>query len=207
MPKRNAIKQYGAQQYYHCYNRGVDKTDLFRDVDDYGYFLSLFARHLSLQPRQDKTRRQYPHYAEQVELVAYCLLPNHYHLLLYLKEPSGIEKLMRSVMTAYSRYANVKYNRTGTLFEGGFLGSRINSDAYLWHISRYIHMNSLDIHMDPLTYAFSSLGYFQGEKTAEWVHPELLVTTREEKEAYIASLGDAAEYHELRNKLRAELAN
>ena len=66
MPRRNAIRYYGAEQYYHCYNRGVNKTNLFGDDDDYGYFLSLFARHLSNEPKQDKTRRQYPHYFNHI---------------------------------------------------------------------------------------------------------------------------------------------
>lgn len=181
--------------------------EIFRDSDDYGYFLSLFARHLSLEPKQDKTRRPYPHYLSEVELVAYCLMPNHYHLLLYLKELTGIERLMRSVMTAYSRYVNLKYGRSGALFEGEFLASRVSSDAYLWHISRYIHMNPLDVGKNPLLYKYSSLEYFRAEKVAEWLHPERLVSSQSEINEYVASLGDAAEYHELQNQLKAELAH
>lgn len=207
MPKRNRVKQYGEGEFYHCYNRGVDRQPIFRDDDDYGYFLSLFKRHLSLEPVRDRTRRPYPHYVEKVELVAYCLMSNHYHLLLHLKEIDGIELLMRSVMTAYSRYYNLRYGRTGTLFEGSFLASRITSDEYFWHVSQYIHLNPLDIGQDPQQYEYSSLPYFRGDKVAEWVHPEWLVQTPRERSAYVDSLIDHEEYHKLQHILGHQLAH
>lgn len=207
MPKRNAIKEYGEGEFYHCYNRGVNKDRIFRNNNDYGYFLGLFKRHLSEEPARDKTRRPYPHYVDQVELVAYCLMPNHYHLLLYLKEKEGIECLMRSVMTAYSAYYNRRYGRTGALFEGRFLASRIASNTYLWHASRYIHLNPLDIHADPLRYEFSSVAYFLGDKYAEWLHPEWLVQTNIERRKYQDSLIDQEEYHQLQHILKDQLAD
>lgn len=207
MPKRNALKTYGEDQYYHCYNRGVGKMDIFIDDDDYAYFLSLMKRHLSVQPSRDSVRRPYPHYRDAVELVAYCLMPNHFHLLLYQKEQHGIEKLMRSVMTAYSRYFNLKQNRGGTLFEGRYLASHVGSNEYLWHVSRYIHLNPLDIRQDPRTYKYSSIAYFSGNKSAEWLRPERLIDDGGEREAYLKSLDDGADYHQLRDQLKHLLAN
>lgn len=207
MPRRNSVKYYGSEQFYHCYNRGAGKGTIFHDEDDYGYFLSLFKRHLSIEPAHDKARRRYPHYADKVDLVAYCLMPNHYHLLLYLKDLNGIELLMRSVMTAYSRYYNLRYERTGTLFEGSFLASRITSDEYLWHVSQYIHLNPLDIGRDPYSYEYSSLEYFQGSRYAEWLHPEWLVESVDEREAYIRYIAEHEDYHKLRHKLNHQLAH
>lgn len=201
------MKYYGAEQFYHCYNRGAGKANIFHDDDDFGYFLSLFKRHLSDEPSRDKTRRPYPHYAKKVDLVAYCLMSNHYHLLLYLKEPDGAELLMRSAMTAYSRYYNLRYDRTGALFESAFLASHITSDEYLWHVSQYIHLNPLDARQNPQTYAYSSLPYFRGDRMAEWIHPEWLVKTPEERSAYVESLVDHEEYHQIRHKISHQLAN
>ena len=207
MPKRNIVKQYGEGEFYHCYNRGVNGQDIFQSPDDFGYFLSLFKRHLSSEPARDRTRRLYPHYAGKVELAAYCLMPNHYHLLLYLKEVDGIELLMRSVMTAYSGYFNRNYSRTGKLFEGHFLASRITSDEYLWHVSQYIHLNPLDIGQDPQKYEYSSLLYFRSDRASEWVHPEWLVRTSDERSAYVKSLVDHEDYHELRHAISHQLAD
>ncbi|MFZ1257893.1 MAG: transposase [Candidatus Saccharimonas sp.] len=206
MPTKNVLKEYGEDEYYHAYNRGVAKMEIFRDEQDYAYMLGLFKRHLSRDPAVDKKGRAVPHYACQVELVAYCLMPNHFHFLYYLKEKQGIEKLMRSMMTAYSRYFNNKYARVGPVFQSNFLAARITSDTYLWHVSRYIHLNPLDIGASPRSYDYSSLGYFSGKRTAEWLHPEKLVQTKKEVEEYMRSITDHESYHVLRNYIKHELA-
>lgn len=207
MPTRNIIKNYGAGHYYHAYNRGVDKMDIFRSPDDYEVMLGLFKRYLSPERVYDAYRSLLPNYRDKVELVAYCLMPNHYHLLLYLREEDGIELLMRSVMTAYSRYFNKKYGRVGTLFQNHFLAARITSDAYLWHVSRYIHLNPLDIGVEPSSYPYSSIWYYRGDKAAAWLHNEKLADTPEEKRRYTAEVSDSREYHALRSKLKYVLAH
>lgn len=181
--------------------------DIFRDEQDYAYMLDLFKRHLSQDVKKDKKGRLIPNYADEVELIAYCLMPNHYHFLFYLKEKTGIEKLMRSMMTAYSRYFNTKYKRVGTLFQNHFLAARITSDRYLWHVSRYMHLNPLDIDAEPLGYAYSSVSYFRGDRSAEWLHEDMLVETAEQRATYIQSLRDSSDYHELMDRLKHELAH
>lgn len=120
MPTRNVVKTYYENGYYHVYNRGVDKMDIFRDEDDFKYFTYLLYRALGKETSRDKNGRSYANFAEVVELCAYCLMPNHFHLLLYLKEREGITALMRSLMTAYSGYFNKKYRRKGPLFQNTF---------------------------------------------------------------------------------------
>ena len=83
----------------------------------------------------------YPQYREQIELCSYCLMDNHFHLLVYQIERGTLQLLMKSIMTAYSMYFNRKYSRTGPLFENRYKASRITNDTYLLHISRYIHLN------------------------------------------------------------------
>ncbi len=190
MPKRNIVKLYGADEYYHIYNRGSNKMEIFREPNDYFYFLNLFKRHLSDDSDSDKSGRIFTKYDDEVELVAFCLMPNHFHLLCYLKDPEGIVHLMRSIMTAYTMYFNKKYKHTGQLCEGTFLASRIDNDIYLWQVSRYIHLNPTDITGDYVNYEYSSMSYFKGRKHAEWLHPERLVETKKEISEYAEFVED-----------------
>jgi REP element-mobilizing transposase RayT len=206
MPKRNRLKVYGSDQYYHLYNRGVNKQDIFREPDDYFYFLSLFKRYLSGEPFTDASGRPYVKLIDEVELVAFCMMPNHFHLLCYLKEPQGIMNLMHSVLTAYSMYFNKKYRRTGGLFEGPFLASRITNDGYLWHITRYIHLNPLDLGADFKHYPYSSISYFSGERHADWLHTNKLVTKPEERAQYIEFVADYETMHDDMKLLKNILA-
>jgi REP element-mobilizing transposase RayT len=207
MPKLNSIKVYGSDQYYHIYNRGVNRQDIFLESDDRFYFLSLFKRHLSPDAELDSHKRPFAQFDEEVELNAFCLMPNHFHLLCYLKDQEGIVHLMRSVMTAYTMYFNKKYARTGGLYEGVFLASRITNDAYLWHVSRYIHLNPLDINQDFRQYPYSSIDYFVGNKHASWLHPERLVQTKQEKEQYLEFVSDYETMHEDMKLLKNILAS
>jgi hypothetical protein len=92
-------------------------------------------------------------------------------------------------------YFNKKYKRTGGLYEGIFLASRITNDAYLWHVTRYIHLNPMDLAQDFRTYPYSSIDYFVGNKHAEWLHPEKLVETDKEKTQYLEFVADYETMH------------
>lgn len=190
MPVKNIVKYYGEGSYYHAYNRGVNKEAIFHSPDDFAVFLSLFKRHLSKEPKTDKYGRQYVHYLGAIDLIAFCLMKNHFHLLVYLKERSGLEDLMRSTMTAYSMYFNKKYDRVGSLFQNHFLATRIDNDPYFWHISRYIHLNPAGVGENSSTYQYSSLPYFIGEKVASWLHPEHIIQTKQDQQSYSDFVND-----------------
>lgn len=208
MPRRNIIKEYGAGEYYHVYNRGVEKIQIFRDDQDYVFLLRLLKAYLSPEVSFDDRGRELPNYSDKVELVAYCLMPTHYHFFVHLLESDGLEKLMRSVMTTYSRYFNQKYNRTGTLFQNSFLASRVTNESYFWHISRYIHLNPIDLpNGNYPRYPYSSIGYFLGEKHAKWLHEERVVSTAEERVKYASFLGEYEERHEDLKLLEGILAH
>jgi putative transposase len=206
MPKRNRIKIYSADQYYHLYNRGVNKQSIFHEPEDYFYFLSLFKRHLSDEALKDSSGRPYTKLDSEVELIAFCLMPNHFHLLCYLKEPEGVAKLMQSILTAYTMYFNKKYHRSGGLYEGPFLASRITNDGYLWHVSRYIHLNPLDIGDSFEQYPYSSISYFAGKRKADWLHIDRLLTTRQERDQYLEFVADYETMHEDMKLLKNILA-
>ncbi len=175
MPSRHIVKEMTSESFYHVYNRGVNKSDIFRDADDYFYFLHLFKRYLSNEPSEDIYGRSMPHLKNKIELLGFCLMPNHFHLLVYNIEQQGLVELMRCVMTAYSMYFNKRRKRVGSLFQNTYKASLITHDAYLWHISRYIHLNPQDIGANFVDYAHSSYQYYLGQKEAEWLHSEKIM--------------------------------
>lgn len=170
MPSRNTVKFYNVDTYYHVYNRGVEKRKVFLDDEDYAVFLGLIKRLLGDSPETDSQGREYDWIAKNVELVAFCLMPNHFHLLLYQLELDGVTRLLRSVCSAYTTYFNKKYNRVGPLFQGIFKASYINNDAYISYIVRYIHRNPSNY----MKWQWSSLAYWLEEKQATWVVPQRL---------------------------------
>src|SRR5690606_28226305 len=111
--------------------------------------------------------REYPNYSDTMELLTYCLMPNHFHLLVYQTEIESMTRTMRSLMTTYSMYFNKKYGRVGPVFQSSYKAVLVETDAQLHHISRYIHLNPRDYE----NWKYFSLGYYLGSKQASWVKP------------------------------------
>ena len=138
-------------EFYHLYTRGVDKRIIFNDESDRKRFeslLFLFNQNKSISFRDIKAedffvleKRGEP----IVSIGAWCLMPNHFHLLVKETVEGGISKFMGKVLTAYSMYFNKKYKRTGSLFESTFKSEHVDTDNYLKYISAYIHLNPLSI--------------------------------------------------------------
>lgn len=145
-------------EYYHIYNRGVDKRDVFLDIMDYERFL--LAMNLlnderdglmlewrdirRVDPRaklldfQELSSRKNP----KVEIITYCLNPNHYHFILKQLRKNGIKDFLHKVSTSYTNYFNVKYKRSGSLFQGPFKAIHIDSNEYLLYLSAYVNKNN-----------------------------------------------------------------
>lgn len=187
MPGKNTIKTYIKNGYYHLYNRGVEKRTIYEDVQDYKVFLKYLKEYLSppRDPHKLKTTiyvqgasfkgipRQPRNYNKEIELIAYCLMPNHFHLLIKQHSKYSIEKFMRSLSTRYSMYFNKKYNRIGKLFQGHYKAILIKNDSYLLHLSRYIHLNPKEINIE-LTNAYSSYPDYIGLRRTKWIHPKIV---------------------------------
>ena len=166
MPARNVVKIYDEDAYYHAYNRGVSKQDIFCDDNDYEVFLGILKRYLDSSEAARKLNRvQYRSFADDVSLLAYCLMPNHFHLLLHQNSSTGMQELLKSVCVSYSMYFNKKYRHVGALFQQRYRAVLISDDSQFAHISRYIHMNPTDYY----GWEWSSLGYYLGKKQAPWV--------------------------------------
>ncbi len=122
-------------EYYHVFNRGVDKRDLFEsDADRIKFFKKLLV---GFPDDRDSG----------VDVISYCLMDNHYHLFLKQNKNGGISKFMHALGMGYSHYFNKTRDRTGKLFASSFKAVPIKSEAHYMHIVRYIHLNILDRHM------------------------------------------------------------
>ncbi len=205
MPGKNIEKVYLENSFYHVYNRGLNKRNIFKDDNDYKVFLNLLKRCLGEKVRIDKKYREYPNFYSNLDLQAYCLMPNHFHLLLMTKEkPRLLAELLRSVTTSYVMYFNKKYQRRGRLFEQNYRAVRIEAEDYLWHISRYIHLNPIDIGENYSKYPYSSIDYYLGKKSSDWVKVdeikgmfnEAKINYREFLDDYVDRKADLAEIKE-----------
>lgn len=140
-------------EYFHIYNRGNSKQEIFKDVNDYERFCKLLYISNSVQPFKirdlstdvdvyDVVRGNY-----LVDIEAYCLMPNHFHILMTPRVEKGVSLFMKKLATGYSMYFNQKYNRSGSLFEGKFKSRHADSDEYLKYLFSYINLNPLKLLM------------------------------------------------------------
>ncbi len=129
-------------EFYHLYNRGTDKRVIFQNEKDYEHFLFLlYVCNTKKNIELRNLDKEFERGETLVDIGAYCLMPNHFHLLVYEKVDNGISKYMLKLLTAYSMYFNKKYKRTGGLYEGSFKSTLIDSDRYLKYMYSYIHLN------------------------------------------------------------------
>ena len=188
MPAKNAIKTYVEGGYYHIYNRGVEKRSIFKDQQDYKVFLKYLKESLSYPPKPEDIKtiftlqgenfkgipRKPKNFHKEISLMAYCLIPNHFHLLIKQEPKDSIERFLKSLLTRYSMFFNKKYQRIGGLFQGPYKAILITDDNYLLHLSRYIHLNPSE-YTDNLTETYSSYADYLGLRKTKWVKPDFIL--------------------------------
>lgn len=137
-------------EFYHIYNRGVEKRTIFQNTSDYKRFMALLYLTNSDQTVEFRNNSSKSSFDEifkldrgepLVAIGAYCLMPNHFHLLLTPLVDGGISKFMLKLQTGYSMYFNKKNERVGALFQGAFKSEHISNDRYLQYLYAYIHLN------------------------------------------------------------------
>ncbi len=149
-------------EYYHIYNRGTNKQIIFHDLRDYTRFLFLilyfqsplifinigryvqyFVKHSVFNIGSDDKVKIIK--KRVVELVALCLMPNHFHLIVKEVEEGGIASYMQRVLNSYTKYYNTKYQRSGHLFQGPYKAVHIKDDRQLMYLSTYVHRNPREL--------------------------------------------------------------
>lgn len=187
MPSKHSKKPYLPDCYYHVYNRGVEKRDIFLDDADYETFLSFLSEYLSpkatnelttqlLNPSlyayekaaiRNKLKRN--NFANQLQLLSYCFMPNHFHLLIKQTEASSIDTFMNSLATRYTMYFNRKYKRVGPLYQGVYKAAPLTSMKQVLFLSRYIHKQAY--RTQPCSYS----AYNQAS-TTPWIQTNEVLT-------------------------------
>jgi putative transposase len=189
MPAKNRKKLYVENTFYHIYNRGVEKRKTFQDKQDYGVFLSYLKDYLLPKDNdllqttladpqipwseKDKILKllRLNNFHGEITLIAYCLMPNHFHLLVKQKGSDSIDKFMNSLCTRYTMYFNRKYKRVGSLYQGPYKAVPIETDEQLLHLTRYIHKQAFPQGQALQAQPCSYLEYL-GQRKTKWVRPE-----------------------------------
>ncbi len=161
-------------KYYHIYNRGVDRRLIFCDEIDYDYFLYLLARFFGPAKEQNEHGYTYKNYHNAVQLLSFCLMPNHFHLFVRLEDEQLLGRLIQGIKIAYVMYFNRRYSRTGILFETKYRSKLIETDPYLLHISRYIHMNAVAVSKNYQFYRYSSLRFYVTGRQPVWLETSII---------------------------------
>jgi hypothetical protein len=179
MPAKNLSRINEDGIYLHIYNKGIENRAIFNDKDDYEVFIEYLKEYLT-SPKDPKTQKQAfkvkgrtfqgtPHlpknYFNQIELIAYNLAADHFHLVLQQVSKGSVEKFLRSLSTRYSIYFNKKYQHTGALFAGPYKSVQIEAGLRLSHLTRYLHL------MDEYT----SYPEYLGQRQTAWVKPEAVL--------------------------------
>lgn len=165
------LTPFAIEEFYHVYNRGNSKQTIFHDKDDMERFQTLLflsnteKRFETREVKGETTTRISKEVSDRdrdrdaddgaqkedsklIAIGAYCIMPNHFHILITPLTEKGVSKFMQKLTTAYSMYYNKKYARTGSLFEGKFKAKHINSDTHLKYLFSYIHLNPVKL-IDP----------------------------------------------------------
>ncbi len=157
--------------YYHIYNRGAHKTNIFRNDRDYVFLLKLV---------KEQAKKC------DITVIAYCLMDNHYHFILRQNEDIEIGQFMQAIFNIYTKAFNDKYKQSGTLFEGPFKSIHIDRSEYLLHLCRYIHRNPLEASMvvRPEQWHYSNYAEFIGKRKGILVDKDFVKINFGTSEAY-----------------------
>jgi putative transposase len=177
------------EEYYHLFNRGVEKRTTFLDDRDYLRFLEIVEYYLNPTPPISFSQRDRLYHEPDIQhrvldirfenlidVVAYCLMPNHFHFLVRVNIEGGLETWIRRVANSYTRSFNVRYDRVGPLFQGPYKLVHVTTNEQLLHVSRYMHLNPVVAKLTtaPAAWRWSSMKVYLGEEQPGWLKPEII---------------------------------
>jgi len=210
MPRRKTIFAIG--EYYHIFNRSLYKRPIFVNNPDCKRAITALSYYRYPNPPHrlsyylsfgvDKREDILTKLAKKdklVEIISYCFMPNHYHLLLKQNLENGISNFIRLFQNSYTRYFNTKYRSAGYLFEGQFKSKYVEDENYLLHLNRYIHLNPYSSHVikdlnEIITYPYSSFSAYLKESIDSFVSPEIITSQFKNKVEYRNFVLDYADH-------------
>jgi putative transposase len=171
----------------------VEKRLTFQDKQDYSVFLSYLKEYLlpkneqALREKLSDSNTSYKekdkiikllrlnNFSNEITLISYCLMPNHFHLLIKQKNSASIHKFMQSFTTRYTMYFNGKYKRVGSLFQAVYKAVIVAHDEQLIYLTKYIHKQALASQGETLQEQPSSYYEYLGLRNTNWIHPEKIL--------------------------------
>jgi REP element-mobilizing transposase RayT len=180
------------ENYYHFYNRGVNRQDIFFCQENWRFFIQQMRYYL--QP-------------EFLDIVAYCLMPNHYHLLVYLKTEAISIKVMQPFGTSYVKAVNKQQKRVGPLYQGPFKARHVDTDGYLTHVTRYIHLNPVRARLveHPADWPYSSYNDYIGLRQGTLPKTDIILSQFASREAYREFVEEVSEPRDREFRQKLEL--
>ncbi len=217
MPYRNI--PFVSNQVYHVFNRSIASQTIFIDKYDYKRVLDLINFY-----RFSKPPLRFSHYKRlqkdqkeefektfminrnpMIEILAYCIMPNHVHFLVRPKENNAVSDFMRNLQNSYSKYFNTKRKRTGSLFQFMFKAVRMETDEQLVHVSRYIHLNPATAYIveaaDLDTYQWSSFKDYISDIPSN-TNVEMILSRFKSRQGYRKFVLDQVEYQRELDKVK-----
>lgn len=208
-------------QYYHIFNRGINKQPIFLGLKDYQRALDLldfysfatvklrFSKFLLL-PREERTifwEKLRKEKNKLVEIVAFCLMPNHFHFQLQQKKDNGISKFMATFQNSYTRYFNTKYKKIGPILQGQCKAVRVEDDEQFIHLTRYIHLNPYTSYIvkdkdDLETYPWSSFPEYIGKVSTVVCNKDIIVERFKDITNYRTFVFNQADYQRELGKIK-----
>lgn len=206
-------------EYYHIYNRGVAYQPTFKFKMDFERFILCLSYYkfnetpvklsrLLQIPLEDRNKIIQSLEKEDnrgIEIIAFVLMPNHFHLLIKQVSDGAISRFMKKITDSYTKYFNTKSQRVGPVFQGAFKVVHVDNDEQLIHLSRYIHLNPLVSHVvreeDFLDYKWSSLQEYLNEESTI-VNSKLILDFFKSKNIYLKFILDQKDYGEKLEQLK-----
>jgi len=211
MPGRGII--LATENIYHVLNRGIASQPVFLDKRDYKRALEAMLFYQNIRPPlkysmfllQSRERREVilKNLRQRrnfwVEILAFCFMPNHFHILVRQSTNSGTSRFLSNFTNSYTRYFNTRHKRKGPLFQGKFKAVRIETDEQLLHVSRYIHLNPYSSYLvgnfdQLIDYPFSSLSEYLKENETDRCQEEQVLVGFKSREDYRRFMFDRADY-------------
>lgn len=188
--------------FYHCWNRGIGGSAVFRDDEDRKTFEWMINRYLNEIPLRDARGKPYRNLRNSVRLNARAVLTSHYHLILRQLLPGGIDSMMRGVGTSYTRYFHKKYGGEGAIFPAEFRARRIDGPkSFMWRVA-YVHDNHKRLGLD---YRFSTHGLYLAPQAApSWLDVETTLRVFGGRSNYLAYMKARQTRNELDARLRLD---
>jgi len=173
-------EQFADDYIYHIYSRSIAKFKIFNSKGEFGRFVDLmnllryenfeysFSRfaELSASYKKREIDKLMAHSEKTIDILAYCLMPTHFHFILKQRRDGGITQYMMRLLNGYSRYFNIKHQRSGPLWSSRFKSVIVEDDEQLLHLSRYIHLNptSAGLVENPEDWQYSSYNEYLSNK-------------------------------------------